>query len=229
MQIKNESLEGVIMKKHVIKFIEDNKIIAICRGIYGEKLINLVRALNEGGVKLVEVTFDQKDEQCIEKTSEAIRTLVEAFNGEVKIGAGTVITPQQVFAAKNAGAEYILSPNANTEIVKIANEIGLVTIPGAMTPTEILAAHQSGADFVKLFPAGTLGVKYAKDLLGPINNVKFIATAGVTPENLGDFLSLGFVGAGISSYITNKKMVDAGEFSVLREHAKELMVIANSK
>lgn len=215
------------MKKNVIKFIEENKIVAICRGIYGENLLKLVQALYKGGVKLVEVTFDQNDEKCIEKTSDAIRMLNENFSGKIKVGAGTVVTSAQVFAAKNSGAEYILSPNADINILKIANEVGLVTIPGAMTPSEILAAHHAGADFIKLFPAGTLGLKYAKDLLGPINNVKFIATAGVTPDNLGEFLKLGFVGAGISNYITNKKMVEAGEFEVLSNHAKELVEIAN--
>lgn len=215
------------MKEEVVKFIEDNKIIAICRGIYGDKLVQLVDALYKGGVKLVEVTFDQNDENCVKNTSEAINLLVSRFKGKVKIGAGTVITAKQVFAAKNAGAEYILSPNADVEIVRIANQIGLVTIPGAMTPSEIIVANKAGADFVKLFPAGTLGLNYAKDLLGPINNVKFIATAGVTPENLGDFLSLGFVGAGISNYLTNKKLVNAGEFDILSKHAKELVEIAN--
>ena len=216
------------MKQEVVKFIEDNKIIAICRGIYGDKLVQLVESLYKGGVKLVEVTFDQNDEDCVKNTSEAISLLVSRFEGKVKIGAGTVITAEQVFAAKNAGAEYILSPNADVEIVKIANQVGLVTIPGAMTATEIIEAHKSGADFVKLFPAGTLGLNYAKDLLGPINNVKFIATAGVTPENLGDFLALGFAGAGISNYLTNKKLINAGEFDTLTEHAKELVKIANA-
>ena len=217
------------MKKDIIKFIEENKIIAICRGIYGEKLLQLVDALYAGGVKLVEVTFDQNDEKCIEKTSEVISAIVSKFNDKVKVGAGTVVKPSQVFAAKNAGAEYILSPNADTEIVRIANELDLVTIPGAMTPTEILSAHNAGADFVKLFPAATLGFKYIKDILGPINNVKFIATAGVTPENLRDFLNLGFVGAGISNYLTNKNMINEGNFETLTNHARELVEIVNGK
>ncbi|MNI67169.1 KHG/KDPG aldolase [compost metagenome] len=114
----------------------------------------------------------------------------------------------------------------NKEIVQAANQLGMVTIPGAMTPTEILEAHFAGADFVKLFPAGTLGLTYAKDLLGPINNVKFIATAGVTPDNLGEFLKLGFAGAGISSYLTNKKLVNENKFDILKEHAKELVAIS---
>lgn len=216
------------MKKKIVKFIEDNKIIAICRGIYGQALVDLVSALNEGGVKLVEVTFDQGDKDCINKTSEAIELLASTFKGEVKVGAGTVVTLEQVFAAKNAGAEYILSPNVNKEVIKAANELGLVTIPGAMTPTEIIEGHFAGADFIKLFPAGTLGISYAKDILGPINNVKFIATAGVTPDNLGDFLKLGFAGAGISSYLTNKNLVKEKKFDVLKQHAVELVSISKT-
>jgi len=217
------------MKKNIIDFIESNKIIAICRGIYGENLVNLVSAISKGGVKLVEVTFDQGDKDCIKKTSEAIKLLVSAFKGEVKIGAGTVVTIEQVFAAKNAGAEYVISPNANKEIIQAANALNLVTIPGAMTATEILEAHFAGADFVKLFPAGTLGLTYAKDILGPINNVRFIATAGVTPDNLGSFLDLGFAGAGISNYLTNKKLINEGKFDVLTDHAKELTDIVKKE
>lgn len=214
------------MKEEIVNFIEANKVIAICRGIYGENLVKLVSALNEGGVKLVEVTFDQGDKDCIEKTSEAIKLLVSTFKGEVRVGAGTVVTLKQVSAAKNAGAEYIISPNTNKEIIKFANNMDLVTIPGAATATEILEAHFAGADFVKLFPAGTLGLTYAKDILGPIDNVKFIATAGVTPDNFGSFLDLGFAGAGISGYLTNKKLISEGKFDVLTEHAKELVSIA---
>ena len=214
------------MKEKIVQFIEENKIIAICRGIYGQNLVDLVSALCEGGVKLVEVTFDQGDKDCIKKTSEAIKLLTSTFSGKVKVGAGTVVTLEQVFAAKSAGAEYILSPNVNKEVVQAANQLGMVTIPGAMTPTEILEAHFAGADFVKLFPAGTLGLTYAKDLLGPINNVKFIATAGVTPDNLGEFLKLGFSGAGISSYLTSKNLVNEKKFDILKEHAEELVAIS---
>ncbi len=215
------------MKAKTIEFIEENKIIAICRGIYGESLVNLVTALYEGGIRLVEVTFDQGDKDCLKKTSEAIKLLTSSFDGMVKIGAGTVVTAEQVHEATNAGAEYIIAPNVNKEVIQEANKLNMVTIPGAMTPTEILDAHFAGADFVKLFPAGTLGLNYAKDILGPINNVKLIATAGVTPDNLEAFLKLGFSGAGISSYLTNKTLVNEGKFDILREHAEELVSIVS--
>ncbi len=213
------------LKEKVVSFIEMNKIIAICRGIYGEDLLKLVSALKKGGVKLVEVTFDQGDESSLDKTSKAIKELVHNFGEKVIIGAGTVITLEQVYVAREAGAKYIISPNVNKEIIKASNKLNLVTIPGAMTPTEIIKAHLAGADFVKLFPAGTLGIRYAKDILGPINNVRFIATAGITSENLGEFLSLGFAGVGISNYLTNKELVKKGDFETLTKHGEILMNI----
>ncbi|GAA3014241.1 bifunctional 4-hydroxy-2-oxoglutarate aldolase/2-dehydro-3-deoxy-phosphogluconate aldolase [Tetragenococcus solitarius] len=209
------------------EYIEKNKIIAIVRGTYGENLVNLVSALEEGGVKLVEVTFDQSDPECLMKTSEAITTLVEKFTGKMKIGAGTVLNEEQVETAYHAGAEYIISPNTNQQVIKKTKELKLVSIPGALTPSEILEAHETGADFVKIFPAGAHNLKYIKDIRGPINHVKILATAGVTPDNLEDYLNVGFSGAGISGYLTDQKLIAAGQFDVLTEHAKEMMAIAN--
>ncbi|MGX7196934.1 bifunctional 4-hydroxy-2-oxoglutarate aldolase/2-dehydro-3-deoxy-phosphogluconate aldolase [Enterococcus olivae] len=209
------------------EFIEEKKIIAIVRGTYGEELLELVTALEKGGVQLVEVTFDQGDENNLKKTPAAIASLVESFQGKVKVGAGTVVTVEQVEAAYHAGAEYIISPNTNSDVIKRTKELGLVSIPGALTPSEILGAHEAGADFVKVFPVRALGIDYIKDVRGPINHVKLIATAGVTPENLADYLDTGFSGAGISNYLTDKKLIAAGEFSVLTEHAENLMRIVN--
>ncbi len=211
----------------IIKHIEDNKIIAICRGIYGDDLRQLAQSLVNGGVSLIEVTFDQSSENNLELTGNAIKMLSEEFEGKVLVGAGTVITKEQVDAAKQNGAKYIISPNVNIDIIKYTNELGLVSMPGAMTPSEIIAADQAGAHFVKVFPAGTLGIKYLKDIMGPINHVKFVAAAGVTPDNIKDFLDIGFKGFGISNYLTNKNQVLSKEFDVLTEHAKELCAICN--
>lgn len=213
------------MTENIINVIEENKIIAICRGTYGEELFQLVSALEKGGVKLVEVTFDQGDPDCLSKTSTAIAKLSQKFNDSMVIGAGTVVTLEQVETAYQAGAKYIISPNTNPAIIKRTKELGMVSMPGAMTPTEILAAHEAGADFVKVFPVGALGLGYVKDIRGPINHVKLIATAGVTPDNLKDYLTAGFSGSGISGYLTNKKFIQSKQFDILTEHAKELMQI----
>lgn len=217
------------MKAAIGEFIEKNKVIAICRGTYGKQLIQLVSALKEGGVKLVEVTFDQGDPECLTKTSNAISSLVKEFGEEVRIGAGTVLSLEQVEAAYNAGAEYMISPNTNPEVIKRTKELNLISIPGAFSPSEIIAAHEAGADFVKLFPVRALGMGYVKDILGPINHIKLIATAGVTPENLADYLDLGFSGAGISGYLTDKRLIEAGDFHTIKEHAAEMMRIVNKE
>lgn len=217
------------MKENLREYIERNKVIAICRGTYGEKLIQLVTALEKGGVKLVEVTFDQGDKDCLKKTSEAIASLVENFQGKVCVGAGTVVTEEQVKIACKAGAEYIISPNTNPKVIKKTKELGMLSMPGALTPSEILSAHEAGADYVKVFPVGALGLGYIKDIRGPINHVKLVATAGVTPNNLEDYLDAGFSGFGISGYLTNKELIEAGKFDVLTEHAKELVDIVESK
>ncbi|MGB9879409.1 MAG: bifunctional 4-hydroxy-2-oxoglutarate aldolase/2-dehydro-3-deoxy-phosphogluconate aldolase, partial [Anaerolineae bacterium] len=131
------------------EFIEEHKLIVVCRKIYGDDLEKLAAALLKGGVRLMEVTLDQQDPDCIAKTCAAIRMLSELYGDGLLVGAGTVLKEDQVDAAFRAGAKYIVSPNYNPMVIKRTKELGLVSIPGAMTPTEILAAHDCGADFVK--------------------------------------------------------------------------------
>ncbi len=211
------------------EYIEKYSVICICRKLYGDELLNLAKALSNGGVKLIEVTFDQSDPDGASKTAEAIAALREAFEGTMKIGAGTVLTKQQVDIAKSAGAEYIISPNTDAEVIRYTKENGLVSIPGAMTPTEILTAHHSGADFIKLFPATWLGFPYIKDIIAPLSHVSLIATGGVNEENLKDYYNLGFSGAGISSRLSNSKLIQEGNFSEITERSKNFMTIVNSR
>ncbi len=209
-----------------VDFIEKYKIICICRKIYGEELLALAHALRKGGIRMMEVTFDQADPECIKKTTEAIAMLHAEFGEEMKIGAGTVLSVAQVDAAKAAGAEYIISPNTSLPVIHRTKELGLVSIPGAMTPTEIISAHDEGADFVKLFPTVRLGTAYLKDILGPISHIKLLGTGGLNEDNLKDYLDLGMVGAGISSRLADKKLCKAGDYEQITERAKTFMRIA---
>ena len=204
---------------NVLDFIQTHKVITICRKVYGEDLKNLAAALCAGGVKLIEVTFDQADPDCIAKTAEAITMMNKEFEGKMLFGAGTVLSEEQVKAAADAGAAYIISPNVNEKVIKATKNLGMISIPGAMTPTEIIAAHELGADIVKLFPAGYLGFRYIKDILGPISHVKLCATGGVTEETWGQYLDLGFVGAGISSRLCDKKCIAAGDWDEITRRA----------
>lgn len=208
------------------EYIEKYKIICICRRVYGDNLLKLAHAMHDGGLRMMEVTFDQSDEKCEEKTAEAIKMLCDEFGDEMRFGAGTVLNKSQADAAKAAGAQYLISPNTNLELVKYTKEIGLVSIPGAMTPSEIIAAHEAGADFVKLFPTARLGLKYIKDIKGPISNVKLIGTGGLTEENLKDYLDIGMSGAGISGRLADKKLIEEGDFAQLTSRAAKFMEIA---
>lgn len=145
----------------------------------------------------------------------------------LKLGVGTVLTTEQVHIAKEAGAEFIVSPNFNESVVKETLDAGLVSMPGAMTPSEICAADEAGADFIKLFPAGTLGIKYCKDIFAPLHHVKYIATVSVTEETFKQYLDLGFVGAGISSRLVDKKLREEGNYAELTRRAQRFVEIAS--
>lgn len=202
-----------------LEFILAHKVITICRKVYGQELLSLAKALCDGGVKLIEVTYDQADPDCVEKTTQSIRTLCQRYGSDMLFGAGTVLTEKQVTAAAQAGAKFIISPNTDLAVIRRTKELGLISIPGAMTPSEIMVAHNAGADIVKLFPAGSLGFSYIRDVLAPITHVKLCATGGVTEENWGQYLDLGFVAAGISSRLCDKKCIAAGSFQEITRRA----------
>ena len=210
------------MSESLITRIQQTGVIAICRKIYGEDLLRLADALQQGGVQLMEVTFDQSDPQCIERTAEAIGALCARYPN-MRFGAGTVLTREQVDATKRAGGEFIISPSTDPDVIRYTKQLGLVSIPGAMTPSEIIAANQAGADYVKLFPAATLGLKYLKDISAPINHVKLIATGGISTENFGDYLRAGCRGAGISSSLCDKARIQAGDWASFTAAARSLV------
>lgn len=210
----------------IVQFISKHKVVVICRGLYGEELIKTIGALYAGGVRVVEVTFDQSDPEAITKTSHAMKTIIKNFP-EMKVGSGTVTCVEHVEATRKAGGEFCLSPDVNEEVIKKTKECGLVSIPGAMTSTEILAAHRYGADIVKIFPAGWLGLSYLKNIKGPINHVKFLAAAGVDEQNFKEYLDAGYCAAGISSRFIDKKLIAEGNFEELTRRAKVFSDIAN--
>lgn len=216
-----------MIRDEVIQAIEENKIIAITRGIYDEELRKLAKALVDGGIRCFEITFDQTDPHTAETITRNIKMLKEQFGDVLKLGVGTVLTTEQVHIAKEAGAEFIVSPNFNEAVVKETLDVGLVSMPGAMTPSEICAADEAGADFIKLFPAGTLGIKYCKDIYAPLHHVKYIATVSVTEETFKQYLDLGFVGAGISSRLVDKKLREEGNYAELTRRAQRFVEIAS--
>jgi 2-dehydro-3-deoxyphosphogluconate aldolase / (4S)-4-hydroxy-2-oxoglutarate aldolase len=179
--------------------------IAIIRGVEEEQILSTVKALLDGGISLVEVTFDHNQPNFLEATTNKIKKISETFGDRVLVGAGTVLTQEEVVSAVNAGAHYMISPNVSEAVIRKTVELGKVSIPGALTPTEAVFAYDAGADFVKLFPAGELGIKYIRALLGPMKHIPFMAVGGVTPANIKDFLDLGIAGVGIGGSLVNKE------------------------
>lgn len=208
----------------ILETIKESKIIAIIRGISSKDIINTVQALKDGGIKCMEVTFNQKDAEASKDTLKCIRMIKEHFGDEVAVGAGTVMTVQNVIDAAEAGAAYMISPNTNVDVIKKTKELGLVSIPGAATPSEAVTAYEAGADIVKLFPAGALGVGYVKALTSPLNHIPFTAVGGVNEKNVGDFLKAGAIGVGVGGNLVNKKLIEEGNFAEITRLASEYKI-----
>lgn len=148
------------------------------RGLEKAYCLPAVQALYAGGIRLVEVTFNQKEPATHKHTLEAIRQIREEMQGKMCVGAGTVTSVELARQAKEAGATFIVSPDTNPEVIAYTREAGMVSIPGALTATEALTAHRAGADYVKLFPAAMLGPAYLKALRAPLNHIRFLAVGG---------------------------------------------------
>lgn len=204
--------------------VRKNIIIAAMRSIYGDDLMHAVEIFVKYGIRMIEVTFDQADPNAINKTSECIAALKEKYGDSVYVGAGTVMEEAQVVVAKEAGAEYILAPDTNTEVMKKAAELGMPSIPGAMTPSEVATAWRNGAAVVKLFPAGDLGVGYCKSLCAPVNNALLLPMGGVDKTNAKDFLAIkNVIGLGMASALVDKKLIAAHDWDGLEAKTKDFM------
>lgn len=208
------------MKNAIESLIHETKVIVIVRKLYDENLLKLTDALLEGGLKLIEVTFDQADVACLDKTSKSISLLVKNFGVSMYIGAGTVLNVEQVNAAYSSGASFIIAPNINPSVIRKTKELGMISIPGAMTPTEILSGSENGADYVKVFPAIDLGLSYLQNIKAPINHVNLIATAGITESNFYEYIKAGYYAAGIGGRLCDLKLVGEQRFSEITDRAK---------
>lgn len=214
------------MKSTILEATKQHRITAILRGIDEAHMAPVVDALYAGGIRLLEITFNQKSPDRLEQTAAAIRYAKQAYGDSLRVGAGTVMSVEEVLTAQEAGAEFILAPNVNLNVIRAAVDAGLCAIPGAMTPTEVAAAYEAGAEIIKLFPAGNLGLGYCKAIMAPLNHIPMIAVGGVDDKNLPEFLKVGFIGAGIGSSLTNKDMIARGDYASLQALAARYVAAA---
>ena len=211
------------MKEDVVKSVFEKKVVAIIRGFAPDVCLKLAEAYEKGGIGLVEVTFNQRAPETWKDTAAAIRAIRERFAGAVRVGAGTVLTEGQLAMCADAGGEYMITPNVNVSLIRSCVAKGLVAMPGAMTPSEAVDAWEAGASFVKIFPAGSLGPGYVKAICAPLSHIPFLAVGGMSPDNVGDFIRAGCVGAGVGGNLTNKDWIAAGAWDKIADVARQLV------
>ena len=209
------------MEQKMIDLVLESRIVAIVRGL-DDGYVPLAQAMYDGGIRAIEVTFNQKDPSRWVKTTNGIRQIKEAMGEKMLVGAGTVTSVELAELAHEAGAQFIVSPDINEEVIRRTKELGMLSMPGALTPTEVLSAYKAGADFVKVFPAGPLGSSYVKAIRGPLNHIRLLAVGGVSEKNVAEFIKAGCVGAGVGGNLVNKDWIAAGEFDKIREVAAQL-------
>lgn len=216
------------MTQDLCTLLREKKLISIVRGAPTDKITKIADALWRGGFCFMEITFDQSGKIPHEVTAEQIRIVRKAFEGRLHVGAGTVMTQNQLKLAADAGAEYIISPNTNPALIRETKAAGLLSIPGAFTPSEISDAYEAGADFVKLFPVDCVDLHYIKAICAPLNHIPLLAVSGVTPENLGDYLKVGMAGAGIGSILVKKEDVAAENYEAIAARARKYVEVVEN-
>jgi len=194
-----------------IKHIETGKIVAILRGDFAGREEEIVAAMVEGGLTAVEVTLNSRDVMA------AIHRLAKRFGSQIAVGAGTVLTPNEVLRAADVGAQFIVSPNRDIAVIEQTKKSGLVSLPGCFTPSEIVEAINAGADAAKLFPANALGPAFVKALRGPLPNIRTVPTGGVTAELAREYFAAGAWAIGAGSELIGKDWFSDGGLERLRE------------
>ena len=206
-----------------LEYIEQRKIVAIVRGLEPDYLLRLGHAFVEGGIGLMEVTYDQRAPESWAATAKGIEAVEKEFGERLLVGAGTVITPEQVRLTYEAGGHYLVTPTTQPEIIRMGKALGLGLFPGAFSATEILSAYEAGADAVKVFPASCVGPSYIRAIRGPLSHIPLMAVGGINEKNAADFMKAGCVGLGVGGNLVNKEWIKNGEWARITALAKEFV------
>jgi len=193
------------------------KVIAVIRMSDAAKLSRAVEAIRKGGVRAIEITMT---------TPSALEIIADMARGKPSgtlIGAGTVLDAATAEQVIRAGAEFVVSPITNFDMIQACRRNGTFVAPGALSPTEIMAAWEKGADVVKVFPATSVGPKYFRDLKGPLPQVRLMPTGGVSLENAREFIRCGACCVAIGTALLDKTAIAAEDWGFLTEKAKALV------
>lgn len=177
-------------------------LLPIARGLGAADLLRAVKVLLTAGVPVLEVTMNTAD------APGTIKQLHESYEGQLVLGAGTVLNPEQAGQAVSAGASFLVTPHVDPEVAATARRLDVPLISGAMTPTEILESWRSGSALVKVFPAVTLGAEYLRQLRGPLPQIPLIPTGGITAANTAEFIAAGAVAVGVGGALLGTRAKD---------------------
>jgi 2-dehydro-3-deoxyphosphogluconate aldolase / (4S)-4-hydroxy-2-oxoglutarate aldolase len=202
-----------------LRRILDSGIVAVVRTHSSNQLVEVAQALADGGVTVVEITMS------VPNALEVVREVRQAFGDRLLLGAGTVLDPETARAAMLAGAEFIVAPALNLDVIRLCRRYDKLVIPGAFTPTEILTAWEAGADMVKVFPADVVGPAFFKALRGPLPQIRLMPTGGVDLTTAADFLHAGACCLGIGGHLVDPKAVAERNFDRIRNLARQYVTI----
>ena len=201
-------------KDQLLKTVIDTGVIAVIRAPAAEVLLPIAEALLAGGIPAVEVTMTTP------KAIAGIEILADRFGDRAVIGVGTVLDAATARDAIAAGAEFVLSPTFEPDVVAATRRYGKISVPGAFTPTEILHAWTAGADIVKVFPSTALGPGYIRDILAPLPQLRLSPTGGVDHKNAGDWIKAGAVCVGTGSSLVSKDAIAKADWPTITANAK---------
>jgi len=205
-----------------VQRILDARIFAVLRLQRTEKIVELAEVLFDSGITVLEITLNSKN------ALDAIRSVQKAIP-DMLVGAGTVIGYDAAVQAVERGAKFLVSPVTDLDMLAVAKEVGVVSMAGALTPTEAWQASISGADFVKLFPLAGLGPQYIKAMRGPLDNIRFVPTNGVTPENIHEWFDAGAAAVGIGTPLVSDEDMKREAFAEIAIRARKAVVAAHEK
>ncbi|MBS3788643.1 MAG: bifunctional 4-hydroxy-2-oxoglutarate aldolase/2-dehydro-3-deoxy-phosphogluconate aldolase [Candidatus Bipolaricaulota bacterium] len=194
----------------------DSGVVGVIRTESSEKLLKVSEALKVGGVSCIEVAMTTPD----------ALTVIEEVSGQlddVLIGAGTVLDAETARSAILAGAEYLVSPTTDLDMIEMCKRYDKVVAPGAFTPTEVMKAWQAGADIVKVFPASRLGPKFISDIKAPLPQASLMPTGGVSQDNAADYIRAGADAVCAGSALLDKQAIAKENWEVLTSNAKQLV------
>lgn len=194
-------------------------LVAVIRAASGEQLADVAEALVAGGIDVMEVTF------TVPKAHRVLEQVAERLGDRILLGAGTVLDTETARIALLSGAEFIVSPTVNLEVIKLCRRYDKLVMPGALTPTEVLTAWEAGADIVKIFPSDLTGPAYLKALAGPLPQIRLMPTGGVNLETATDFLRCGAFALGVGGSLVDPKAVAAGKLGDIEKLARQFVQI----